>query len=355
MKKPKSVNEVADELLDMNGPAAIVGDEWLRPVGGHGSVIFPPSYAGARPREGTYNIDDTPNGKTAIIDSIPSQANRIEPLFRKPPYDQLVPQITIKAGDEQCNLLEIGHRAADAFVRYSELGDEVEKAFQAYKLGNANELAKLAPTTLIFGGWDSRDTQAKCARMVASEIRAYDVTELRRSSTYIPPVSYKDLGLLGEGYSNDELSELGFLHNPATHQLGGILVRGEIQRKTVLNLTTLRDVGGDDKLQHYLLGLALVAFTHAQPYNLRQGCQLVRDAEKQPVMKLVNYDGTETEVILEPSAVLTYAQNAAKEFGVGKSRTVEFDADAADTSIKERRGRDTGGKAKKGGRKKKSE
>jgi len=160
--------------------------------------------------------------------------------------------------------------------------------------------------------------------------------------------------LLGEGYSNDELSELGFLHNPATHQLGGILVRGEIQRKTVLNLTTLRDVGGDDKLQHYLLGLALVAFTHAQPYNLRQGCQLVRDAEKQPVMKLVNYDGTETEVILEPSAVLTYAQNAAKEFGVGKSRTVEFDADAADTSIKERRGRDTGGKAKKGGRKKKS-
>jgi CRISPR-associated protein Csb1 len=348
----KNLNELAGELLDINGPAAIVGDEWLRPVDGHGSVIFPPSYAGARPREGTYNVDDTPNGKTAIIDSIPSQANRIEPLFRKPPYDQLVPQITIKAGDEQCNLLEVGHRAADAFVRYSELGDEVEKAFRSYKLGNANELAKLAPTTIIFGGWDSRDTQAKCARIVASEIRAYDVTELRRSSTYIPPVSYKDLGLLGEGYSNDELSELGFLHNPATHQLGGILVRGEIHRKTVLNLTTLRDVGGDDKLHRYLLGLALVAFTHAQPYNLRQGCLLVRD--KQPVMKLVSYDGTETAAPLETSAVLAYAQNAAKEFGVGKSRTVEFDPDAADAAIKERREKDGGGKAKKGGRKKKA-
>src|SRR5262249_14317777 len=65
MTKPKSVNELADELLDIKGPAAIVGEEWLRPVEGHGSVIFPPSYAGARPGEGTYNIDDTPNGKTA--------------------------------------------------------------------------------------------------------------------------------------------------------------------------------------------------------------------------------------------------------------------------------------------------
>ena len=103
----------------------------------------------------TYNIDDTPNGKVAIIDSMPSQANRIEPLFRKSPYDELVPQITIKAEQEQRNLLDVGHRAADAFVRYSELGEELEKAFRSYKdTGNALALAKLAPTTLIFGGWD---------------------------------------------------------------------------------------------------------------------------------------------------------------------------------------------------------
>ncbi len=353
MKKTRSFNEVVAQLLDMNGPAAIVGEEWLRPAEGHGSVIFPPTYAGAGAGASTYNIDDTPIGKTAIIDSMPSQANRIEPLFRNSPYDALVPQITIKAGEEQRNLLEIGHRAADAFVRYSKLGDEIEKAFRSYMAGNATSLAKLAPTTLIFGGWDSRDTQAKCARMVASEIRAYDVYELRRSSTYMPPVSYKDLGLLDEGYSNDELSELGFLHAPATHQLGGILVKGEIQRKTVLNLTTLRDIGGDQKLHRYLLGLALVAFAHAQPYNLRQGCLLVRDAEKQPVLKLVNYDGTETEVSFEPSAVLAYAQDAAKEFGVGKSRTVEFDAEVANAAIKERGEKDAG-KGKKGGRRKKA-
>ena len=113
-----------------------------------------------------------------------------------------------------------------------------------------------------------------------------------------------------------------------------------------MNLTTLRDVGGDDELHRYLLGLALVAFTNARPYNLRQGCLLVRDAEKQPVMKLVNYDGTETEVVFEPSEVLAYAQDAANQFGVGKSRTVEFDAKAANTAIKQRREKDGGGKAK---------
>jgi CRISPR-associated protein Csb1 len=250
MNKTKDVNELANELLAENGPAAIVAEEWLRPADGQGAVVFPPTYLGPPPdNKATYNIDDTPNGKVAIIDSIPSQANRIEPLFRKPRYDKLVPQITIKAGEEERNLLEIGHRAADAFVRYSKLGKDLEAAFLAYMKGNAVSLAEIAPTTLIFGGWDSRDTKAKCPRMLASEIRAYDVYELRRSTTYRPPVSYKDLGLLQEDYSDKELSELGFLPAPATHQLGGVLVKGDIRRKTVLNLTTLRDVGGDERLQ----------------------------------------------------------------------------------------------------------
>jgi hypothetical protein len=131
-------------------------------------------------------------------------------------------------------------------------------------------------------------------------------------------------------------------------------VKGDIRRKSVLNLTTLRDVGGDDKLHHYLLGLALVAFTHAQPYNLRQGCLLVRDAEKKPpVTKLVNYDGTETETVFEPSEVRAYALNAAKEFGIDNHpKTVEFDSRAANDAIKERL-EDKGGKATKGGKKKK--
>jgi CRISPR-associated protein Csb1 len=154
MEKPKSMKEVAAELLATNGPAAIVAEEYLRPVEGYGSIIYPPTYAGGGDGESTYNIDDTPNGKVAIIDSIPAQANRIEPLFLRSPCDVLVPQITIKAGEEQRNLLEIGHRAADAFVRYSKLGEDLNSAFKKLKAGDATAIAKLAPTTLIFGVWE---------------------------------------------------------------------------------------------------------------------------------------------------------------------------------------------------------
>jgi CRISPR-associated protein Csb1 len=217
MKKPDSLSELADELLNINGPAAIVHEECLRPADGPDSVISPPTYLGAGAQ--TYNIDETPDGKVALIDSMPSQANRIERIFLSSPYDELVPQITIKAGAEERNLLEIGHRAADAMARYSEMGADLKKAFLDIKSGKATTLAKIAPTTLIFGGWDSRDTQAKCPRIVSSEVRAYDVHELRRSSTYKPPIRYKDLDLLEENYSNEALSELGFLHAPATHQL----------------------------------------------------------------------------------------------------------------------------------------
>ena len=45
------------------------------------------------------------------------------------------------------------------------------------------ELAKIAPTSLVFGAWDSRDTQAKLPRLIASTIRAYDVVKLSRLGT----------------------------------------------------------------------------------------------------------------------------------------------------------------------------
>jgi hypothetical protein len=49
----------------------------------------------------------------------------------------------------------------DAVVRYSKNGDKdgfepFEAALQAYVKGDAAPLAKLAPTSLVFGHWDSR-------------------------------------------------------------------------------------------------------------------------------------------------------------------------------------------------------
>ncbi|MCL6512101.1 MAG: type I-U CRISPR-associated protein Cas7, partial [Anaerolineae bacterium] len=216
--------------------AAIVGRQYFVPAEGKDAVIFPPTYAPPEGREegGGYNIDRLSDGhNVCLIDSVPSQANRIEPIFKNPPYKALVPQITIKVGSKQINLLDASHRSADAVVRFSKLGTELRKAFQQIRdSGNAEPLAKIAPTSILLGVWDSRGTQVKLQRVIRSVIRAYDVEPLRLSSQYIPPVRYVDEGVFQEPQNKterDRLSQEGFLDSPATFQPGGVLVRGDIR------------------------------------------------------------------------------------------------------------------------------
>ena len=180
-----------DNLIAADGPAALVVREHLIPAEGADAVFFPATYADIG-----YNIDwenqkDRTGRNVCLVDSVGSQANRIEPMFKDEPYAALVPQIVIKAGKKEINLLDAGHRAGDAIARCSELKYELNAAFQAIlKSRNALPLAKIAPTSIVFGVWDSRDTQAKLPRLIASTIRAYDVRKLTRSATYISPFDY---------------------------------------------------------------------------------------------------------------------------------------------------------------------
>ena len=76
-------------------------------VEGHDGVIFPATFADVG-----YNIDGDLNGDNiCLIDSVGSQANRIEPLFAEKNYAHLVPQVVIKAGEKSISILEAGHRA----------------------------------------------------------------------------------------------------------------------------------------------------------------------------------------------------------------------------------------------------
>ncbi len=98
----------------------------------------------------------------------------------------------------------------------------------------------------MFGAWNSRDTQAKLPRLVASTIRAYDVIELTRSAQYNPPVDYIGLGLIESADDKkvlDAASELGFRHAPAAGTHGGVIVRGDIRREAILSLVGLRAIG----------------------------------------------------------------------------------------------------------------
>jgi CRISPR-associated protein Csb1 len=346
-----------DHYLSSDGPAALVIREPLMPVEGADGVIFPATYAPAEDKSkfpGGYNIDPRDaDTNVCLIDSVGSQANRIEPLFKEEKYRHLVPQIVVTAGEKEVSLLDAGHRAGDALVRCSSLQQELQAAFTSVLKGDAEPMAKIAPTSLVFGVWDSRDTQAKLPRIVASTIRAFNVRKLTRSAQFNPATEYIKDQLLPEPdkTTKDAYSERGFIHVPATASHGGVIADGGVRRDATLGLAALRLLfaGPDDKrtlaLRRYILGLALTAFTQNPSNYLRQGCLLVSDPDNPRKIEEVYPSGERKPAGVTHDAALKYATEAAKAFGVGESKTVPFDKARA---LKDVKGEgDTKTKAKK--------
>ena len=331
--------DIINTWADKNdGPVALHLKEKLLPVEGEGAVIFPPTYAVGEDRS-PYNIDMLSDGtRVCTIDSVGSQANRMEPIFKAAPYSQLVPQIDIAYGnDRTISILETGHRLGDAVIRTSksdfDLPRAAKEAFDEFLRGDATPIAKLAPTSLVFGVWDSRDTQAKLPRIVQSVIRAWDVSELKRSAQYNPALDYAGLGVFSEddkkkaeGKAESPLAQRGFVHVPAVGVHGGIVARGSIQRDVTVNLLALRRLNGVNgrTLRRYILGLALVAAIEPMDGFLRAGCLLTLDPDSASEWKLVHRDGSRKPVTLDRAAVRDYAQSSAKEFGTGPDRLVTF-------------------------------
>jgi CRISPR-associated protein Csb1 len=354
MSKPNQY----DNYLEADGPAALVIRQHLVPAEGRDGVLFPSTFAAGDNFRGGYNVDPPEGNKNVcLVDSVGSQANRIEPIFKEDKYKALVPQLTVQAGEKNVSIFEAGHRAGDAIVRCTELQKDLQDAFKALLGGNAEPLAKLAPTSLVFGVWDSRDTQAKVPRLVSSTIRAFDVRKLTRSAQYVPAVRYIDTGLLetpADKAAKDSYSERGFLDVPATGSHGGVIADGGIRRDATLALAALRllSVAGDKEktlaLRRYILGLALVAFTYPPAGYLRQGCLLVIDPEpekpKQHEFVEVFSDGKRETCKITHVDTLDFAMEAAKAFGVGADRAVAFDPDRAKKDLV---GDGTGKKARK--------
>ncbi len=337
-----------DHYLTDDGPAALVIREHLAPVEGPDGVLFPATFAAGDGFPGGYNIDtDGSSAKNVcLIDSVGSQANRIEPIFMRKPYASLIPQVVIQAGAHEVNLLEAGHRAGDAVVRCSTLQQEIESAFRAELKGDCEPLARIAPTSLVFGVWDSRGTQAKCPRLVSSTIRAFNVRKLTRSAVYVPPLDYTELDVFSEedkakaeGNNKSPLAQRGFVHNPASGAHGGVIADGGIRRDATLGLAALRHLRAADHkktlaLRRYILSLSLVALTaHPESY-IRQGCMLVLDPDQPRQFSEVYPDGRREPCDVTHDMALAFAAEAAAEFGVGESRTVPFEKDRAQRDVK---------------------
>jgi len=356
------INSWAD---DQKGPVALHLKQKLLPVEGEGGVIFPPTYADIG-----YNIDTLSDGtKVATIDSVGSQANRMEPIFKAAGHGQaanplanLVPQIEIKFGvDQSVSILEVGHRLGDALVRSSEkLKEEAAKAFGLFlSKGDASGIAKLSPTSLVFGVWDSRDTQAKLPRIVQSVIRAWDVDVLKRSAQYNPPIDYAALDVFseedkakGEGNPKSPLAQRGFVHVPSGEAHGGIVARGPIERHVTVNLVALRRLEGENAgqgqvLRRYVLGLTLVAATAPLDGFLRQGCLLVADPDSPGQWNAIGRDGKSRQIALDHDNAGSYATAAKNAFGIRADESFGFKKDLAKADLSE-------ADKKKGGKKTKA-
>ncbi len=338
---------MSPELLDAwatdpNGPVALHLKQKLLPVEGEGGVIFPPTYADIG-----YNIDTLADGtKVATIDSVGSQANRMEPIFKSGPLADLVPQIEITYGNGQTvNILDVGHRLGDALVRSSTLAESANQAFQSFLSGDAAALARLAPTSLVFGVWDSRDTQAKLPRILQSTIRAWDVEVLKRSAQYNPPIDYAALEVFTdeekakqEGDPKSPLAKRGFVHVPAGEAHGGVRVRGWIERQVTVNLVALRRLEGGSStspLRQYVLGIALVAASDPPEAFLRQGCLLTLDPSSPSMWEQVGRDGNRTPVALDQELAIGYTRRAMDALGVEGNQTFDFEKGRATADLKE--------------------
>ncbi|PYU67630.1 MAG: type I-U CRISPR-associated protein Cas7, partial [Acidobacteria bacterium] len=238
-----------DAWLSSDGPVALSILEPLEPALGEKAVFFPPTFAAPEgsDEKPDYVIDETSAGRVCLVDTAGSQANRLEPMFRRPDLAGLAPRVTIKISDSRSvDLLDAGHRAADAVVRFSDVGKTLEQAFLDYRdKGNAERLAKIAPTSLVFGAWDSRSeaTGAKIPRVVESLVRAYEVQRLTRGAQYFAALEKEELEQTGlDSIGQKALSQEGLSDSPAGRGPGGVIAN-RIQREALLNLVALRALG----------------------------------------------------------------------------------------------------------------
>lgn len=382
-----------DEFLNDDADvAAIVIRERLRPVQGKRGVFFPPTFAATGRGKSDYQIDrfgpraDDPEGaerdgiiaNRCTVDSVPSQGNRLESRLRK--YSgTYIPKVTIigsRVGQGSIDLLDVGHRVGDAVVRYSKVKvtnngkqeerdgfEKFEAALQAYVKGDAAPLACLAPTSLVFGHWDSRDsatkksTKSKARRLIRSEIVASNVQKVTKRSQYWssidPEVSQELEQILKEAKeaaaedpnTKNPASQLGMTDVPAPESPGGVIAFGQIERTTIIAISGVRalatfktstaekvtEIDADKTLalRRYLFALALASAADSGVWDLREGCILVRESktEKEKTVAdptpfaavMVKHSGDEdTFALPAKESVRSYLEAAATAFFGGK-------------------------------------
>ena len=338
--------------------AAIRRVRRLQPAGGIGDKLFPPTYPaerdGSPPRHvfERRRIDDR-EGWCVLIDSVQSQANRMEEALLAAATDAAIPLpyvlVDFRGAGlqplEQITSLDAPHRVYDAIIRDSLLDDVPfmesgpGRRLAAATPADATALLEISPSALLFGAWHSQGggggLGAKFPRALVSEIMGIDTpveevvrdqrtnrtepqTAGRRTGSRIDPLGilskvdvYKspnaawntDQKEAGKGAKKVRPSEINHGNIlPTVEPLGVTCAHAE--HRTVLTLAGLRRLrfgGGErDAAGRVLLAsLGLVALTEqdARGYALRSRCDLVCDGAA--AMEMVHADGSTEPVEME--------------------------------------------------------
>jgi hypothetical protein len=198
------------------------------------------------------------------------------------------------------------------------------------------KLLKLMPTSIVFGFWDSRadESQHKHARILLSRVDAFDVVPCRRHALYSGPYSADEFAKAvldkpaAERSDQDKMAERGYTNAPA-EGLGGVLVKGRIERLALISLTDVArlscqvednktDEAKTDAARRYVFALAALAEAYPRStgsHRLRSGCELITVSR---TVELRGGDGTYKEVealkdLYEDRRMLIAVANKAKE------------------------------------------
>lgn len=351
----------------------------MQPAGGVGDKVFPPTYATEKNATTKYAFEerhiDGRTVKTVLLDSVASQANRMElsllDAFREGELELPVLAVDFSQTPEledihEITTLEAPHRVADAIFRdsyyqgklfrYSDLG----KSFVDAKPSFATPLYRACPHALVFGIWDSTGPKgglgAKFARLMTSEIVGLDATAGVKTSSRIDPLGIqKQAGVVyvaadqEEGWTLQESaaqrdknkvvkkgdgapSEIvhGNIAPSLETTAGGVTVSKAV-RTAVFSLAGLRQLrfptnvkgellqgdalrNGQHSARVVLAALALVALAHSHRvgYDLRSRALLV---PTEPLrLQALPADGSDaTSFTLSPENALDLYRKALKQ------------------------------------------
>ena len=339
--------------------AAIRRVRRLQPAGGKGDKIFPPTYPGERNTSPPRHVFedrriDGEDVKCVLIDSVQSQANRLEEALREA-LDAgriALPLVTVDFG--QTPLQDLGalssldapHRVFDAILRDS---DHNGKPFRDSDLGrrlvqasmrDATALFEISPTDLVFGAWNSTGQGgglgAKFPRVIVSEIVGIHAVAGARTSSRIDPLgASKDVRVTGDQKTwqpappdkdkgTKRPSEINHGNiAPSIVESISVTVDHAIHR-AVISLAGLRrlsfpnqgarDRDRDAAARTVLAAIALAALLEQerQGFALRSRCDLVGDPEAEPaVLEIVRADGTTEALDLDADAAAALVGEAA--------------------------------------------